>query len=222
MDSMLRRRVPSALQRQGSLGMVSPRPISVCAISTGIALEQKTTEEMPWAERDMVQTLRRQMLRTCVREDQSGVLPPGKQQEETPLKMASKTPRAGTTKEILCREERAGGGGERKNSTGRRSPTEANPGTARRKATNPGKGRKNPTGASQLPDHNRTNARRNPRTSQNRPGIWFQYSKVEERDGRQKASKRGAQRQEPQHPKGAAKSWAEVVRSGSIESWDRY
>ena len=41
MDSMLRRRVPSVLQRQGSLGMVSPRPISVCAISTGIARNQK-------------------------------------------------------------------------------------------------------------------------------------------------------------------------------------
>jgi len=45
MDGMLRRRVPSALQGQGSLGVVSSRPISVYAISTGIAPEQKTIEE---------------------------------------------------------------------------------------------------------------------------------------------------------------------------------
>ena len=140
MDGMLRRRVPSALQRQGSLGVVSSRPIWVYAISTGIAPEQKTTEETPWAECDMVRMLRRQMLRTCAREDQSGILSPGKRREETPLKMASETPRAGTTKEIPCREDTAGEGGERKNSTRRRSPTEANSGTARRKATKPGKG----------------------------------------------------------------------------------
>jgi len=158
MDSMLRRRVPSALQRQGSLGMVSPRPISVCAISTGIAPEQKTTEETPGAERDMVRMLRRQMLRTCAREDQSRVLSPGKLREETPLKMARETPRAGTAKEISCHKDTAGEGGERKNSTRRRSPTEPNPGTPKRKAANPGNGRQNPTGASQLPDHDRTNA----------------------------------------------------------------
>jgi len=57
-DGMLRRRVLSTLQGQGSLGMVSPRPISVCAIGTGIAPEQKTAEETTWAERDMVQMLR--------------------------------------------------------------------------------------------------------------------------------------------------------------------
>jgi len=134
MDGMLRRRVPSALQGQGSLGVVSSRPISVSAISTGIAPEQKTTEETPWAERDMVQMLRRQMLRTCTREDQSGILSPGKRRQETPLKMVSETPRARTTKEIWCREDTAGGG-ERKNSTRCRSPTKANPGTAERKAT---------------------------------------------------------------------------------------
>ena len=114
-----------------------PRPISVYAISTGIAPEQKTAEETPWAERDMVQMLRRQMLRTGAREDQSRVLPPGKRREETPLKMASKTPRAGTTKEIRCREDTAGGG-ERKNSTRGRGPTKANPGTVEQKATNTG------------------------------------------------------------------------------------
>jgi len=103
MDSMLRRRVPGALQGQGSLGMVSPRPISVFAISTGIAPEQKTAEETPWAERDMVRILRRQMLRTCAREDQSGVLSPAKRPDEARLKMASKTPRAGTRNEIRCR-----------------------------------------------------------------------------------------------------------------------
>jgi len=77
-DSMPRRWVPGALQRQGSLGMVSPRRISVCAISTSIAPEQKTAEETPWAERDMVRMLQGQMLRTCAREDQSRVLSPGK------------------------------------------------------------------------------------------------------------------------------------------------
>jgi len=46
-DSMLRRWVPSGLQGQGSLGMVSPRPISLCALGTGIAQEQKTAEETP-------------------------------------------------------------------------------------------------------------------------------------------------------------------------------
>jgi len=115
MDSMLRQLVPSALQGQGGHGMVSPRRISVCTIGTGIAPEQKTAEETPWAERDMVRMLRRQMLRTCGREDQSGVLPLGKRREETPLKMASETPRTRTTKEIWCREDRAGEGGERKN-----------------------------------------------------------------------------------------------------------
>jgi len=221
MDSMLRRRVQDAFSGQGSLGMVSPRPISVCAISTGITPEQKTTEETPRTERDMVRMLRRQMLRPCAREDQSGILSPGKRREETPIKMAPETPRAGTMKEIRCREDTAGGRGERNNSTRRRSPTEANPGTARRKATNTGKGRKNPTRASQLPDHDRTNARRNPRTSQNGRRIWLQHSEVEKRDGYQKASKRGARTQEPQPPKGAQKSWAEVVGSGSVASWDR-
>jgi len=68
-DSMLRRQVPSALQRQGSLGMVSPRQILVWAISTGIAPEQKTTEETPQTNHDMVQMLRRQMLRPCTGKD---------------------------------------------------------------------------------------------------------------------------------------------------------
>jgi len=45
MDGMLPRRVPSALQGQGSLRVVSSKPISVYAISSGIAPEQKTTEE---------------------------------------------------------------------------------------------------------------------------------------------------------------------------------
>jgi len=221
MDGMLRRRVPSALQGQGSLGVVSSRAISVYAISTGIAPEQKTTEETPWAERNMVRMLRRQMLRTCAREDQSGILSPGKRRQETHLKMASETARARTTKEIRCREDTAGGG-ERKNSTRCRSPTKGYPGAAERKATVNGEGRKNPTGASQLPGHNRTNARRTPRTSQNGRGNWFQPSKVEERNGHQKTSKRGARTQEPQLPKRAQKSWAEVVRLGQVASWDRW
>jgi len=221
MDSMLRRRVQNPLSRQGSLGMVSPRPISVCTISTGIAPEQKTTKKTPRTERDMVRMLRRQMLRPCAREDQSGILSARKRREETPLKMASETPGARTTTEIRCREDTAGEGGERKNSTRCRSPTKANPGTVGRKTTNTGKGRKNPTRASQLPDHNTTNARRTPRTSQNSRGIWFQPSEVEERDGHQKASQRRARTQEPQPPKGAQKSWAEVVRFGSVASWDR-
>ena len=200
--------------------MVSSRPISVYTISTSIAPEQEITEETLWAERDMVRMLRRQMLRTCAREDQRGILSPGKRRQETPLKMASETPGAGTTKEIRCREDTAEGG-ERKKSTRCRSPTKANPGTVGRKTTNTGKGRKNPTGASQLPDHDRTNARRNPRTSQNSRGIWFQHGKVEERDGRQKTSQRGARTQEPQPQKGTQKSWAEVVRFGSVASWDR-
>jgi len=135
--------------------------------------------------------------------------------------MAQTSPGARTTKEARCREDTAGEGGERKNSTRRRSPTKANPGTARRKEAITGKQGPIPTGASKLPDHNRTNARRNPRSSQNRRGIWFQHSEVEERDGHQKASKRGARTQEPQAPKGAQKSWAEVVRSGQVASWDR-
>jgi len=221
MDGMLRRRVPSALQGQGSLGMVSPRPISVFAISTGIAPEQETAEEATWAERDMVRMLRRQMLRTCAREDQSGILSPRKRREETPLKMASKTPRARTTKEIRCCEDTAGEGRERKNPTRCQSPTKPNPGTVGRKTTITGKGRKNPTRASQLPEHDRTNARRTPRTSQNGRGNWFQPSKVEERDGHQKTSERGARTQAPQPPQRTQKSWAEVVRSESVASWDR-
>jgi len=168
----------------------------------------------------MVRMLRRQMLRTCAREDQSGILSPGKRRQETPLKVASETPRARTTKQIRCREDTAGGG-ERKNSTRCRSPTEANPGTAERKATINGEGRKNPTGASELPGHDRTNARRNPRTSQNGRRIWFQPSKVEERNGHQKTSKRRARTQEPQPPERTQKSWAEVVRFGQVASRDR-
>ena len=191
MDGMLPRRVPSARQGQGSLSVVFSRPISIYTISTGIAPEQKTRQETPWAERDMVRMLRRQMPRTCAREDQSGILSPGKQRQKTPLKMASETRRVRTMKEIRCGEDTAGGG-ERKNSTRCRSPTKGNPGTAEQKATVNGEGRKKLTGASQLPGHDRTNARRNPRTSQNTRGIWFQQSEVEERDGRQRTSKRGA------------------------------
>jgi len=149
MDGMLRGWVPSALQGQGSQGVVSSRLISVYAISTGIAPEQKTTEETTWAERDMVRMVRRQMLHTCAREDQSGILSPGKGRQETPIKMASETHRARTTKEIRCRDDTAGGG-KRKKSTRCRSPTKANPRTAERKATVNGQGRKNPAGASQL------------------------------------------------------------------------
>jgi len=157
MDGMLRRQVPSALQGQGSLAVVSSRPITVYAISTDIAPEQKTTEETPWAERHMVRMLQQEMLRTCAREDQSGILSPGKRREKTPLKMASETPRARKTKEMRCSEDTAGGG-ERKNSTRCRSPTKANPGTAEREATVNGEGRKKMTGSSQLPGHDRTNA----------------------------------------------------------------
>jgi len=220
MDGMLRRWVPSALQGQGSLGGVSSRPISVYAISTGIAQEQQTTEETLWTECDMGRMLRRQMLCTCAREDQSGILSPGKRRQETALKMASETLRARTRKEIRRRED-TGGGGERKNSTRCRSPTKANRGTAKQKATIPGERRKSPIGASQLPGHDRTNARRNPRTSQNDRGNWFQPSKVEERNGHQKTSKRGDRTQESQPPKRAQKSRAEVVRSGSVASRDR-
>jgi len=201
--------------------MVYPRPISVCAIGTRIAQEQETTEETPRAERDMVRMLRRPMLRTCAREDQSGVLSTGNRRKETPLKMASETRRAGTMKEGRCREDTEGEGGERKNSTRCRSPTKANPGNVGRKTTSPGKGRKNLTGASQLPDHDRPDARRNPRTAQNGRGISFQHGEVEKQDAHQKASKRGARTQKPHTPKGAEKSWAEVVRSESVASWDR-
>jgi len=135
--------------------------------------------------------------------------------------MASKAPRAGTTKEIRGREDTAGGGREKKNSTRCRSPTKANPGTVGQKTTITGKGPKNPKGASHLPEHDRTNARRTPGTSQNGRGNWFQPSKVEERDGHQKTSERGARTQEPQPPQRTQKSWAEVVRSGSVASWDR-
>jgi len=132
-DSMLRQRVPSALQGQGSLRMVSARPISVCAISTGITVEQKTTEETPWPNCDMVRMLRRQMLRPYTGKDQSWVLCPGKRRKETPLEMAQTAPGAGATEEIWCCEDTAGEGGEGKNSTRRRSLTEANPGTVGRK-----------------------------------------------------------------------------------------
>jgi len=221
MDGMRRRRVPSALQRQGSLGIVSPRPISVYAISTGIAPEQKSAEETPGAKRDMVRMLRRQMLRTCAREDQSGVVPPGKRQEETPLLMALKKPRAGTTKEMRGRENTAGEGGERNNSTRRRSPTKADPGTVGRKTTSTGEGRKNQTGNSQLPDNNRTNERRNPRTSQNGRGIWFQSREVEKRGGQREERESRARTQEPRAPKRVEKSWAETPPLGQLASRDR-
>jgi len=200
--------------------MVSPRPISVGAISTGIAPEQKTTEETPWTNGDMVRMLRRQVLRTCAGKDQRGILSPRKWRKETSHEMAQMTPGAGTAKKIRYREDTAGEGGERKNTTRCRSLTEANPGPVGRKATITGKGRKDPTGASKLPDHDRTNARRNLATSPHGRGIWFQPSEVEERVGYQKTSERGAQAQEPQPPKGTQKSWAEVVGSGQIASWD--
>ena len=153
------------------------------------------------------------MLRTCAREDPSCVLSPGKRREETPVEIAPKPPRTGITKEFRAREDTAEKGGERKNSTRCRSPTNANPGTVGRKTTSTGEGRKIPTGASELPEHDRSNARRNPRTSLNSRGIWLQLSEVEKRDGHQKASKRGGGTQEPQPPEGAQKSWGEVVGS---------
>ena len=154
----------------------------------------------------MARMLRRQMLRTCAREDQSRVLSPGKRRKETPLEMASETPRAGTRKEIQCREDTAGERGEQKNSTRRWSPTEANPGILERKGPIPKKRRHIPTAASRPAIHDKPNARRNSRTSQNARGIGFQPSEVEEQDGYQNASKRGARAQKPQPPKGAQKS----------------
>jgi len=50
MNGMLRRQVPSARQGPGSLGVVSSRPISVYAISTGIAPEQKPTENTRYGQ----------------------------------------------------------------------------------------------------------------------------------------------------------------------------
>jgi len=169
----------------------------------------------------MVRMLRRQMLCTCAREDQSGVLPAGKRQEETPLKMVMETPRAGTTKEIRCREDTEGEGGERKNSTRHRSLAKASPGIVERKRPIPKKRGRITMEARRTAIHDKPNARRYPRTWQNGHGIGFQPSKVEERDGYQEASKRRARTQKPQPPQGAQKSWAEVVRSGQVVSWDR-
>jgi len=162
------------------------------------------------------------MLRTCAREDQSGVLPPGKRRQETPLKMASETPRAGTTKEIRCREDTAGEGGERKNSTRRRSHAKGSPGIVEQKGPMPKKRARIPTAARRLAIHDKPNARRSSRTSQNGHGIGFQPRKVEERDGYQDVSERRARTQKPQSPQGAKKSWAQVVTSGQVASWDRY
>jgi len=160
------------------------------------------------------------MLRTCAREDQSGVLPSGEWREETPLKMAAETPRAGTTKQIRCREDTAGEGGERKNSTGHRSHAKASPGIVERKRPIPKKRGRIPTAASRPTIHDKLNARRYSGTWQNGRGIGFQPSKVVERDGYQDARERRARTQKPQLPQGAQKGWAEVVRSGQVASWD--
>ena len=221
MDGILRRRVPGALQRQGSLGIVSPRPISVYAISTGIAPEQKSAEETPGAKRDMVRMLRRQMLRTCAREDQSGVVPPGKRQEETPLLMALKKPRAGTTKEMRGRENTAGEGGERNNSTRRRSPTKADPGTVGRKRTIPKKQGRLPTEGSEPTSPDTPPPGRRPRTSQDGGRIGIQPRKVEKRGGRSKERKPEARATEPRAKERVEKSWAEVARFGQLASRDR-
>ena len=77
MDSMLGRRVQDPLSRQGSLGMVSPRLISVYAISTNIAPKQETTEETPPEGYRVGQMLRGQVLCPYPRKNKRGVLATG-------------------------------------------------------------------------------------------------------------------------------------------------
>jgi len=126
---MLRRRVQDPLSGQGSLGMVSPRPISVYAISTNIALKQETIEETLPKGHHVGQMLRGQMLCPGPRKNNSGVLPTGKRGKKSSVEMPPESPRARAVKEVRCREDTGGGGGERKNPTRRRSTTEASPGT---------------------------------------------------------------------------------------------
>jgi len=157
MDSMLQRWVEDALSRQGSLGMVSPRPISVYAISTNIASKQETTEEMPPKRHCMRQMLRGQMLCPCLRKDKCRVLPPGKWRKKNSVELAPETPRARATKEVRCREETAGEGRERKNSARRRSPTEASPGIVGRKGPIPEKRGRIPTKDNRPANHDKPN-----------------------------------------------------------------
>jgi len=137
LDSMLRRWVPDPLLGQGSLGIVSPRPISVCTISTNIAPKQETTEETPPKRYPMGQMLRGQMFCPCPRKNNRRVLPPGKRQRKNSIEMAPETPQARATKEVRCRADTAGQGGEQKNSTRCWSPPEASTGTIEQKGPIP-------------------------------------------------------------------------------------
>jgi len=108
MDSMLRRRVQDPLSRQGSHVMVSPRPISVNAISTNIVQKQETREEMRPERHCVGQMLRGQMFCPCPRKNKPRVLPTGKWRKKDSVKMAPESPRARTTKSVRCREDTAG------------------------------------------------------------------------------------------------------------------
>jgi len=129
LDCMLRPRVPDPLSGQGRLGIVSPRPISVCTIRTNITPKQETREETPPERYHVGQMLRAQMFCPCPRKNKCRVLPTGKQRKKNSVEMAPESPQAGATKEVRCGEDTAGEGGERENSTRCRSPTEANAGT---------------------------------------------------------------------------------------------
>jgi len=175
------------------------------------------------------------MFRPHPGKDQRGILSQERRREKNAIPIAQTAPKPGAKEKGGYREDTAGEGGERKNSTGRRSLAQASPGIAKQKGRIPKKPgpipkkrgpipKKRgqiPTAARRPAIHDQANARRYSRTSQNGCGIGFQHSEVEERDGYQDACERRARTQKPQPPQGAQKSWAEVVRSGQVVSWDQ-
>jgi len=135
------------------------------------------------------QMLRGQMLRPCPRKNKRRVLPAGEWRDKNSFKIVPEPPRARTTKEVQCREDTAGEGGERKHSIRRRSPTEANPGTVGRKGPIPEKQVRIPTEDNGPGNHDKPHTRRDSWTSQNRRGNWLQPSEVEKQDRHLEASK---------------------------------
>jgi len=221
MDSMLRRQVPNPFSGQGSQGMVSPRPISVCAITTYIAEQQETTEEISRKQSHLGQMLRGQMLFPHPGKNERGILPSERRQEKTTIPMEQTASKPGAKEKGRYCEDTAEGGGERKNSTRHQSSAEGSPGIAERKRPVGKKRGRIPTADSRPAIRDKPNAPRYSRISQHGRGIGFQPSEVEERNGYQDVSEQRARAQKPQPSQGAQKSWAEVVRSGQVASWDR-
>jgi len=97
------------------------------------------------------------MFRPHPEKNKCGILPPGKWRKKTSIDMTQTTPETGTKKEIRCHGDTAREGGGRKNSTARRSPSEASLGIVERKGPIPKNRERIPTEASRPGNHDKPN-----------------------------------------------------------------